>query len=79
MWSTIKRLLETIYETIRYGDNTAYVPADKELSIKIIELETAISDEDDDRLNQIDGILNEMLSLVKKRTLEVQNIKRGGL
>ena len=71
--------LEKIYEAIRYCDNATYAPSDDKIALKLMELTTALQAEGDDKEPQIHGIINEIMLLTKKRALEVQNMKAGGV
>jgi len=74
-----KGKLEKIYEAIRYCDNATYAPADDKIALKVMELETALQEVDSNDESKVEGLLNEILLLTKKRTLEVQNMKAGGI
>ena len=77
--SAYKKKLEKLYEAVRYCDNGTYAPSDDKIAVKVIELENALLDDSEDKDSKVDGLINELLLLNKKRTLEVQNKKRGGI
>jgi preprotein translocase subunit SecA len=74
-----KEKLTKIYEAIKYCDKASYAPSDDKMALKIMDLETALQSESSESKNKVDEILNEILLLTKKRTVEVQSMKRGGI
>jgi len=77
--SAYRDKLEKIYEAIRYCDNATYVSSDDKIVLKVMELETVFQNDGEDKDSTVDGLLNEIILLTKKRTVEVQNMKRGGI
>lgn len=69
--------LEKIYEALRYCDNSSIVTTDDIVSEKLIELEKALIGDYDEKDSKVNDLAESILLLVKKRSLEVNELKAG--
>lgn len=74
-----EKLLEKVYESLKYSDVSATVPSDSDLEVKITKLEVALLSNDDDKNDKVINLIEEILMLINKRKCEVKNIKLGGI
>ncbi len=71
--------IEKIYETIRFSDKSCYLDSDEIIAEKITELEMSLTEGSSKNDEEIKAVLEELLLLTKKRSLEVSGIKTGGI
>ncbi|NFG62001.1 hypothetical protein [Clostridium sp. CMCC3677] len=74
-----KKLLEKIYDDLRYSDTSTIVPSDSELETKITNLEIALLNSDDVKSDKVTELIEEIFILINKRKAEVKNAKLGGI
>jgi len=74
-----KSRLDSIYESLKYCNNSVYVPSDDKIAVKIVEFENLLNDEGKIQEEKIEIILNEIDILIKKREIEAQNANKGGI
>lgn len=77
--SEYSKLLDKVYEELRYSDISTSVPSDNELEAKLSELETALLKEDENKNVIVTGIIEEILKAICKRKIEVRSMKTGGI
>jgi hypothetical protein len=77
--SEYSKLLDKVYEELRYSDISASVPSDNELESKLSELEIGLLREDEDKSHVVTGIIEEILTAIRKRKIEVRSMKTGGI
>lgn len=71
--------LTEVYEAIKYCDSSVSVPTDDLISAKISALEVVLRENTVNKKEKLTAIIDEMLSLVQKRTLEAKNTHRGSI
>jgi hypothetical protein len=71
--------LNTLYEAIRYCDNSATVSVDSSVADKITELELVLSSEQEDMGTTVKNLVDNILVLMKQRAADVAVQKAGGI
>lgn len=73
------KLLNKVYEDLRYSDISTSVLSDYELDSKLSLLENALLTDDENKNDEVNGIIEDMLTLISKRKIEVRSMKAGGI
>lgn len=74
-----KNDLEKLYDSLRFSDTSTLVKADYELDDKIQDLESVFSNDDENKNEKIDTLLNNISELINRRKSEVMESKRGSI
>ena len=73
-------MIGKVEDELKYSDISTVVPSDEKLNAKLINLETELLKNDcESKDKKVIGILNDMLTIVKHRKIELQGIKKGGI
>lgn len=73
------KLLNKVYEELRYSDISTSVLSDYELDSKISLLETALLTDDENKNDVVNSIIEDILLIINKRKIEVRSMKTGGV
>lgn len=68
--------LDKLIEDLKYSDTSSSVDVDDEIEMKIAKLELEFAKEEN---SEIDGVIEEIAALIKKRKVQVRNKKIGGI
>lgn len=71
--------LNKLYDAIRYCDVSASTSIDNQVANKIAELELLLNSELADKLEAVNTLTDDILVLMKQRSLELSRMKAGGM
>lgn len=77
--SKYSKLLDKLYDELRYSDISTYVTKDNDLEEEVNKLEIMLMKQEKMENDDIIDMINEMLIMINDRKIEVKNEKFGGV